>query len=421
LRCAWWALNPPNNAFDDHLEVVAHVARTFQSPDPASCWECYQPPLYYWLAAVVLRLTWWITHSYWAGWKAVQALSAAASTAALCLAFSIVRVGTANSAARIIGYAVLAFLPVDILTSSFVANDSFVQLLVTLAVYAYLRLRSNEPYAWQWAIVLGVAVAAAAWTKQSGLVAITLLPLAAYEIIKRCSPTPRRTIGLLAIATGTVLAIAQPLYRFAETGDFFLSNQRFFDWAQHQQPGTLSLALFTTLQPVALWVTPTLDSSTVGSFWTEVFARTWFDYEPKFTSLTALTTAVARFSYACGIGWCVLAAIGLWLMITRRALRTHSNVAVVAMLALCVSIPIAQTVRFPYFSSMKPNFALPGTAGLGFLVALGSSLFSGRVRTLALMLVAGQLVACLGQFVAAYVTLPLALGRGPLWPFPPLW
>ena len=423
LRCAVWALNPPNNAFDDHLEVVAFVARNWATPDSWACWECYQPPLYYWTAAGVLHAAWWITHSYWISWKVVQALSTAASIAALLATLAVICLaGPTCYRPRIASYAVLALLPTDIFTASFISNDCLVQLFVSLAVYSYVRrsLTNEVRASLLWTTLLAVTVSAACWTKQSGLVATLLLAIAAFDVL--ASHTGRSQSAHLAMIAGAlIVSLTAPVYSFLRSGQWLVSNQQYFDWAASQLPGSLSRTTFSDLRLWRLWKHPFMAGATMGSFWTELFARLWFDYEPKFMSSTGLTRSVGRYAYVCGMVWVAVACLGLWRLLAGRALQTRLPRVILALLALYLTVPLLQTFRFPYFSSMKATFALPGITGLGLLVGAGATVVPHRWSQVLIILVAAQGLSCVSELVGVYLTLPAALAKGPLWTFPLLW
>jgi len=89
LRLIVWNVNPPNNAFDDHLEVIAHFARDTARPSIDACFQCYHPPLYYLFSAFVLWLTHSVTESFWVAWQMVQLESVIFSVLHLLIAWHV--------------------------------------------------------------------------------------------------------------------------------------------------------------------------------------------------------------------------------------------------------------------------------------------------------------------------------------------
>jgi hypothetical protein len=45
--------NPPGNSFDDHFEPILLIMKQGAIPAKDACWQCYHPPLFYWLSAMV--------------------------------------------------------------------------------------------------------------------------------------------------------------------------------------------------------------------------------------------------------------------------------------------------------------------------------------------------------------------------------
>jgi len=48
----WWA-NPPSNSFDDHFEPIVMIMQTGATPAKDACRQCYHPPVFYWISAIV--------------------------------------------------------------------------------------------------------------------------------------------------------------------------------------------------------------------------------------------------------------------------------------------------------------------------------------------------------------------------------
>jgi hypothetical protein len=47
-----WA-NPPYNAFDDHFEPILMIMKSGVTPAKNVCFQCFQPPVFYWLSALI--------------------------------------------------------------------------------------------------------------------------------------------------------------------------------------------------------------------------------------------------------------------------------------------------------------------------------------------------------------------------------
>src|ERR1044071_6733461 len=44
--------NPPGNFFDNHFEPILLIMTTGTIPGKNDCWQCYHPPVFYWISAM---------------------------------------------------------------------------------------------------------------------------------------------------------------------------------------------------------------------------------------------------------------------------------------------------------------------------------------------------------------------------------
>lgn len=425
LRLGMWAINPPNNTYDDYLEPIALIAREHRLPAANECWECYQPPLYLVVSSVLLTGSLQATGSYWGSWRIVQCVSVGASLVTLWFIWRILLlVGPRAAGPRLLAIAVLAFLPRDIFLASFVGSDAVLAALVTCASYLYLRIVSSEDAVSMGQLAaLGIAVVAASWTKQHGALALILLGgVAIHAATKKGSKSPSPLALSLCLLVITIpLALLPEIVRFVETGRVLVSNQHFYNYAEAQPPGSVDAVAFWDLRPRALVAAPFMDTSTLDSLWTEIYARLWFDYEPRVLADTPVTQVIGRFAYATGLVPCMLWIVGL--VVVLRFGGTFGVWTLLLIQVCFLAVPILQTVRFPHFSSMKADFVVPAAAGAVTLVAIGADA-CWRYRRLRALLIGATVaigVVATAQLWAAYQYLDLALSRGPVWRFPQLW
>lgn len=416
-------VNPPNNAYDNHLEPVAHYAFELERPAPHECWQCYQPPVYYSLSAVVLTAVYGTTGDSDAAWEAVQWISALASVGTLILTLMILRLYLPERPlAQAGGLTLLAILPRALYTASSTGNDALLVFFTTAAVYFFARLhRDDQP---MFAVAgLGVAAVLAAWTKQSGLVVLALVAFAAVRVSRQRTTASASGWILCALVLVCVLAVADEVWRTYTTGVPLASNQHFEPraWSEGQFPGHVSWSTFVSFLPGRLLEHPTLDPSTVDSFWTQLFARTWFDFEPRFLPVSASTEWLAKVLYVTGLFVTIIVAAG--------AVRLfHSGPASARKLLLVplgfVGATFLQTLRFPYFSSMKALFILPAVSVGSLCFAFGID--SLRTRPLARRTLVGGLCLLLLVGLVHWATAvslngeALGIPTAPQWPVPPL-
>ena len=97
----------------------------------------------------------------------------------------------------------------------------------------------------------------------------------------------------------------------------------------------------------------------------------------------------------------------------------------ICFVAAFVLVPILQTIRYPYFSSMKAVFMLPGIPAIILLAALGLSnkIDSDRTKTLLYTMTSGALVFGIFHILSMISLSSEAFNEGlsgPLWPLPNL-
>jgi hypothetical protein len=429
LRAIVWAANPPNNCFDDHLEPIAKYAIEGRRPNPESCWQCYQPPVYYVISATVLRATRYLTGDGMAGWKTVQAVSALASIGTMMLTHLILWLWYPSDRHLCrLALLILAILPVDIYAAGFIGNDAMLVCWSTLAVAGYSVL-ARTARLWTGTALLSAGTILAVWTKQSGAVALllpcgVLLGLVLHEMrLRRISVLrSKHTPALVCLLLTVPIAMADEIWRAGKTGMFLFSNQHVFRYADDQPPRTFDKVSFASFRLVSLMKEPVMSDATLASLPTELFARTWFDYEPRYLPSSRLTRWFARLLYLLGLPFVLLTTAGAAQGL-KRSWREPAILPLLLILVAFLAVPLLQTSRFPHFSSMKAVFVLPAVSVAVMMLVLGLRLLSGRFSQ---------------TFIAAAMIVILVLGIGhvalivglrkqhlaemtvPLWPIPDL-
>ncbi|MGH0029571.1 MAG: hypothetical protein ACQGVC_07260 [Myxococcota bacterium] len=422
LRLFLFAVSEPHNAYDDHLEAIAWYATHGSRPAADACWQCYQPPAYYALAAGVLRAAAAASGDNVAAWHGVQLLSVLFSVATLVLVWRVLTLaGVGGTLPRVCALAVAAFLPREVYTSVFISNDGMLSFAVGLSTWIFLEIQTRkDPAGTPWLAALLASVVLAAWTKQHGLIA-AVLPLAV--VVQERGRVGGGGVALLGVAA--LLLVALPLHSLATTGHLLVSNQHYFDWPSVQRPGSLAAASFLDFRIVSLFREPTLHASTIDSFWTQLFAKLWFDYDPKFLVDTAATRRLAAGWYAVGL---LLGAV--WALGFGVALRRWARSPLLALLVLQVAflgVPLLQSLRFPYYSSMKATFFLPALPVSAVLLGFGFERLGRRPALRAVGPVLCVAVALLFAWECVLVqeqirdAMLASLRGGKLWPYPPGW
>jgi hypothetical protein len=443
LRIAYASGSDVRNVYDDHFQVTRIILEQHRWPHPDENWQAYQPPLYHALSA----LTYWLvsgrsqtppavdaTPEQWAaplglpcpypwhmaGRKAIQLLSVAAGIGVLLLVWLTLRLLFPQAAlGQSAGLALVAFLPRHIYMSGMATNDSLAWLWASLCVYAVLRAlpaRGKQPSAgYGWWVLAGVAAALAMWTKHYGLGSLGVLGagLAAAVLVKDRSARRGQWRGAaLALVVAIVLGAWPYVRTYRLTGSPIVSNfDRLPNTMTHQMPGELSRVSWLSFRPVRLVERPWVHLSTVDSFWTSLYAESWFDfgtsatiyqYRPWLNFVWPIwrdRTLTGRERERRGLMWDInimparllwegrlLIALGLLpsavtllgLGALWRRVPITAGVVLMASTALGVATPAFQTVRQPFRSSMKVTFALSALLALAVCFVSGCAWLTDR-------------------------------------------
>lgn len=375
MRLLLFVYNRAENSYDNHLETISYYAQHQHRPPPAACWQCYQPPLYYVVAAGVYQAALRVSNSTYRAWKAVQGINTILSWATLALIILLIRKCFADHPLlALVLAAVAAALPRDIYASAIISNDYLLVFLTTCSVWVYL-LHVARPVAGS-LVGLCVLAAACALTKQHGLLVLLLPGSLLLRRARQQSPFQGRPLlqpSVLLCFLLLGIGVSDALWKYQQTQFLLVSNQHFFPLTDPQLPGSIRLLDLHSFRIPALLRHPALSDATSSSYWTVLFANTWFDYDLLFVK-PRFRWAFAGIQYAYGVGLLSCFAWGaLHALATRRLRSLHWATVPLACLAGCFFlVPLLQTLRFPYFSSMKSQFILP--ASCVWLLVLGYAL-----------------------------------------------
>ena len=430
LRLAVFWVSPANNAYDDHLEVVSIYADGFKRPAPFQCWECYQPPLYYCTGAAVYRITKLLGGSQATCWKMVQAINPLLSIMVLLITYKILMLFKLQKLSAIITLSFVMVLPRDIFTSAMLGNDYMLVFFAVLAFFLFLKTvstlnKENTFLGWMCALVFSVILGSL--TKQHGLL-LLLFPGIICLLLFRKSQRKKLYWAIPILILGVLFSLSEEAWKFNQTGEFLVSNQYYFDYAEHQFPGSLEKVEFFTFRIFELYQYPFISDYTSASFFTELFARTFYDYEWRFISpKIPWAKTLGYIGYSVGLIWGLFFIV---ILLSWKKERPKNNFEVnwhrficrvvpLFLAFLYLMVPFIQTLRSPYFSSMKSMFMLPGI--ILFLITLGSLI---KQNSLAEQL--GRFIIILNVFygIILVISISVYLGvsvnqlHGPLWPFP---
>jgi hypothetical protein len=363
-------------------------------------------------------------------WKIVQLINPLLSILVLIFSYRLL-VKTKISEVKMLLYmSFLAVLPVDLFTAVMIGNDyllvfstiaSFFYFLKNLDIIKNKNNISTVNFIW-----LAFFVVIGSLSKQQGLI-LLIFPtsILLYLIVQKIKFHSIKIALIYSLLV--VFSLSNEFWKYEQTGIFLVSNQNFYDYASGQFPGSLEKVEFTTFKIYSLFEKPFISNQTSASLPTEVFARTFFDYEWRFLSPKINSSKfVGRIAYFVGVLW-IIFFIGLFItsFYRRKKLKFKINrykilkYVPVIIGILFFAVPILQTVRFPYFSSMKSTFALSGI----IILIISHAKYTKQIRLSdKLIFIIIFLNISFGILLVYTIssTLPFAVNHlsGPLWPIP---
>jgi hypothetical protein len=430
IRLTVFWVNPVNNSYDDHLEVINFYSEEFIRPAPFQCWECYQPPVYYYLSASVYNITELLGFDKLICWKVVQLINPFLSIVVLLIVYQVLLLFKAPKLTIVVIMSFIAVLPRDIFTSAMIGNDYMLVFFAILSFYLFLKTvfaLNNGDNVWVWFILLTLSSTLGSITKQHGLL-IYLLPLSIILLI--CKGINRKKLlwVIPILFLGALLSLSEEIWKFNQTGKLLVSNQHYFDYAKNQFPGSLDKVEFFSFRIFALYQEPFISERTSVSFFTELFARTFYDYEWRFISpKIPWANTLGYIGYSIGLVWLFFFVIIVFISKKnfKNALRNSNWHTIVIKIApillgfLFTLVPLIQTLRYPYFSSMKSMFMLSGL--ILFIITLGSQIKQGSwIQNFGVCIAVINITfgIILAISISLYLDISLNYLHGPLWVIP---
>jgi hypothetical protein len=420
LRVWLGLMLPPQFAYDDHYPPIQIIAHEHRLPRPDECWECYQPPMYYIVAASTYAAAETIASVLGsaaadvtsAARKSVQLLSVASGCLTLLICLAIVRrSGIGAGWTEPIALGAVAFLPQHIYMSVMATNDALTYLIASLAIWATLRAQAAH-----WPLhstaLAGALAGATILCKGYGLItAVAIVAVGTFFIWRgrsRLEPTathrwPRFFASVALVGSCAAVGSGATVRNFA----LYRTPLGFSESAMHTQPpGSIAKLDFLSFRFVDLLHRPWVHVSHLSSVWTELYARYWFDYEGMTLTLALssewqqhmrslhlargakatqedwmrllqwdtgdvpkVPRAVAIVSYFAGLPITAALLAGTLLSL-RRLGRDFSTSLLLIHLALCLTVPVVHVVRWPVFSAIKSTYTLSAISSVPVLLVL---------------------------------------------------
>jgi hypothetical protein len=279
-------------------------------------------------------------------------------------------------------------------------NDALVYAAACWTTWGLLQWHRHA-WALRWALFAGVMGGFCCLAKQYGLVMILVGGAAAVgslllrwqEAIGQARRLAVRSV--LVMVLSAALVGSWPYVRsYCLYGDPLASNTHLWPDAHGpgQPPGSARAISWLSFRPVALLAKPWVHARHVGSFWTEMYARMWFDYEGTLTRwhygpwkqyfvqiwsdrelslaqkwdrqlhwpdtvVDPVQANQARALYVLGALPTLVVLAGLWWSLGRAG-SVFDELLLSLLFWMSLLPAVYQTLRFPSYSSMKFAFAL---------------------------------------------------------------
>ncbi len=160
-----------SHEWDKHVEYILHMARHFSVPPAAAGWEFHQPPFYYLLTGLWMRIGGALSRTMAMLLHDLQMISLLMSILTLLVGVGIAYTlfhGPMQRLQRMLMVALVATFPTLVMFSSRINNDTLLQFLAFLFVFFLVRFWQGQRLQDFWGQTFVIAVALL--TKLSGLI-----------------------------------------------------------------------------------------------------------------------------------------------------------------------------------------------------------------------------------------------------------
>jgi 4-amino-4-deoxy-L-arabinose transferase-like glycosyltransferase len=286
LRLLLYGASYPANAVDDHFNPIMLIIQSGHIPPLDACWECHQPPLFYYISSVVGRLSLFLGAGNATLRSVLEFLPCLYGILTLPVVYRILKMLPLTDFSRVLAFGLAAFLPRHIYMSALHTNDTFAALMVSVTIYLLLVAldKGLSPYR---LACLAIAISLGVITKHTALVVLPMVTVVFLaDFIWKISASRKVTALKFALVVALPLAIlaSKSVSNQRDYGAIFPLNSEMLDITIDHLPGADNIS-FTDFKPHLAIKSPFISPENVNSFWTNVYGRLWFDMAPRFHHL----------------------------------------------------------------------------------------------------------------------------------------
>jgi len=413
-------MRPPDSGWDadGHIDYIRYVAEKWGVPSGEQGWEMYQPPAYYFVAAVVYRafLPQTIRASEapqpptddFPALKAVQLMTPFFALLQILIVLKTLALFNRNRPSSAMVAALIVLLPMQLYVSSFISNEVFASLAITASLFLMVYVVSGDRYGIVLSLALGAALSLACLSKYTGLVVVATMCFVYGVTFLRKSVNRKKLIVSFTISSAIVMSLAGPFYyrNYIQYGRLLPVNQELRKCPSLDYRG---LGFYIDPSSIGIGAIDKFVSRTV-SFPEGNYSSMWLDHSHKPRPRTFWLEGTI---YYLALFPTFLIIAGFFRSIS--ALRTNSDsskacfpILTVWVLALfayhnyILHISQFETVRAFYLLSQITPLAVFFQAGVE-----NTTRFSGRTKLWVVVL-----SLLYGSITLYYLLIPLLAGKG---------
>jgi hypothetical protein len=275
--------NPPYNAFDDHFKPIFMIMDSGAIPAKDACWQCYQPPVFYWTSAMIGNIAVTMGVKFPQILKLLQFIPCFYGILTVGIIYLILHKLPLSDFSRLIAFSTICFLPRHIYMSAMNSNDTMSYLFVSLSIYLILLAieRKLPPLI---LLVLSIVISITLFTKYTSFVVLTiiLIVFASLFYMRLIATRQQVLVSFILVLFIPITVLSADLISNINKYDTPLPwNVKQFD-PSLTQPRDDNRLDFVSFKPWESISTPIIVPGKMHSFWTLIYSGMWYDNEPKF-------------------------------------------------------------------------------------------------------------------------------------------
>lgn len=239
-----------NQANDKHMPVVRLILLNDVSPGPDECWQCYQPKLFHWSAAQLIRA--FELSDLDSQTRAAQFLNFVAALGSLTFIWLMILRLTPQPVPRLAVFALIALNPRFNGITAQATNDSFVILFGAATIYFLWLFLEQASWSRLFATTVSLILMSLAKTQGIVFIAMIVTVLGVRIAVGGASGFERRrqglALGLLVVSCAATVPFLGPYYaNYRDTGVAIASNVTrgpaafLFEKTIYRRPGLRSI------------------------------------------------------------------------------------------------------------------------------------------------------------------------------------